>query len=171
MASCETFSEDAYGPEFFKSLIEKLKKESIVNESLYVATRRLPGICYTKSERAIKAASMDFDKIVIVADADGPANRDTVFKRMDVHIHEELKNKVDVIIMDYELEEWICYSLGIHFGGDKPSKALNDWCKINRGTMSGYKKWQLPKFVEDLDFNVLRNCSSFRDFVNAVIYQ
>ena len=108
MASCEIFSEDAYGVEFFKRLIERLKKESSADESLYVATRRLPGICYTASEIAIKNASMDFDKIIVVMDADGPTNRDTVFKRMDVHIHEKIKGKVDVIIIDYELEEWIC---------------------------------------------------------------
>jgi hypothetical protein len=152
-------------------LIERLKKESSADEGLYVATRRLPGICYTASEIAIKNASMDFDKIIVVVDADGPTNRDTVFEKVNVHIHEEIKGKVDVIIMDYELEEWICYSLGIHFGGDKPSNALNDWCKNKRGTKRGYKKRQLPNFVEDLDFNALRNCFSFRDFVNAVIYQ
>jgi len=82
-----------------------------------------------KSERAIKAASIDFDKIVVVVDADGPANRDEVFKRVDVHIVKEIKSKVDVIILDYELEEWICYSFGIQLGADKPFKALSVRCK------------------------------------------
>lgn len=170
MVSCEIFSEDAHGPEFFKRLVEQLKKESIVDKSLYIDTKRLPGICYTKSERAIKAANIDFDKIVVVVDADGPANREEVFKRVDVHIAKEIKSKVEVIILDYELEEWICYSFGIHFAGDKPSKALNGRCKEKRGSKRGYKKWQLPKFVENLDINALRrNCRSFEEFVSILL--
>jgi uncharacterized protein YuzE len=105
-----------------------------------------------------------------VVDADGPANREDVFKRVDVHIAKEIKSKVDVIILDYELEEWICYSFGIHFAGDKPSKALNERCKGKRGSKKGYKKWQLPKFVENLDINALRrNCRSFEEFVSMLL--
>lgn len=170
MVSCEIFSEDAHGPEFFKRLVERLKKENIVDESLYVKTKKFPGICYTKSERAIKAANIDFDKIVIVVDADGPSNREDVFKRVDVHIAKEIKSKVNVIILDYELEEWICYSFGIQLGADKPFKALSDKCKEKRGSKGGYKKWQLPRFVENLDFNALRrNCHSFEDFVSILL--
>ena len=147
-----------------------LKEENIVAKKLYMGTARLPGKCYPKSEKAIKAASIDFDKIIVVVDADGPENRDKVFKEVDVHIVEEIKSKVDVMILDYEIEEWICYSLGIHFGGGKPSSALNEWCKRNKGSKRGYKKWQLPRFVENLDINALRrNCCSFEDFVSILL--
>jgi hypothetical protein len=151
-------------------LVERLKKENIVDKSLYVETKKFPGICYTKSERAIKAASIDFDKIVVVVDADGPANREGVFKGVDVHIAKEIKSKVEVIILDYELEEWICYSFGIPFGEDKPSKVLNERCKEKRGAKSGYRKWQLPRFVENLDINALRrNCRSFEEVVSMLL--
>ena len=148
-------------------MIDRLKKESIVDENLYVDTDRLPEICYTKSERVIKAANRDFDKIIIVVDAEGPANRDRVFEGVDVHIPEEIKSKVDIVILDYMIEEWICYSSRIPFGGDKPSKALNDWCKNTRGTKRGYKKWQLPNFVNNLNIDKLMNYPSFKDFANA----
>lgn len=74
------------------------------------------------------------------------------------------------IILDYELEEWICYSFGIQLGVDKPFKALSDRCKEKRGSKEGYKKWQLPRFVENLDINALRrNCHSFEDFVSILL--
>jgi hypothetical protein len=77
---------------------------------------------------------------------------------------------VDVIILDYELEEWICYSFGMQLGADKPFKALSDKCKEKRGSKGGYKKWQLPRFVENLDFNTLRrNCHSFEDFASILL--
>ncbi len=105
-----------------------------------------------------------------MVDADGPANRVEVFKRVDVHIAKEIKSKVEVIILDYELEEWICYSFGIQFGADKPSKALNERCKEKKGSKRGYKKRQLPKFVKNLDINALRrNCRSFEDFVSILL--
>lgn len=168
MASCEIFSEDAYGPEFFMRLVKKLKEESGLDESLSVATKRLPGICYPKSERAIKAASMSFDRILIVVDAEGPANKNTIFEKVNSHIRREIKSKADIVILDYMIEEWICYSLRINFGSDKPSKVLNDWCKNRRGTKRGYKKWQLPNFVVDLDIGVLMQKPSFRNFIDAL---
>ncbi len=80
MVSCEIFSEDTHGPEFFKRLVERLKK---------------------------------------------------------------------------------CYSFGIHFAGDKPSKALNERCKEKRGSKSGYEKWQLPKFAENFYQTVCKHKDKF----------
>nr|QNO51941.1 hypothetical protein BMINAAJP_00004 [Methanosarcinales archaeon ANME-1 ERB6] len=60
---------------------------------------------------------------------------------------------------------WECTFQGINL-----QKPLNERCKEKRGSKRGYKKWQLPKFVENLDINALRrNCRSFEEFVSILL--
>jgi len=168
MVSCKIFSEDAHGREFFKRLVEKLKRQGVISSNISVNVNRLPGICYTKTKRVLKAAS-DFDRIIILVDADNPANKNTIFQKVSKHIPQDVANKTQVIVIDYEIEEWICQSLGINFGNQKPSEALDIWCRITKGIKKGYKKSRIVQFVDDVanSANTLMQISrTFRDFIN-----
>lgn len=167
--SCKIFSEDAYGPEFFKKLNNKLKREGVLDENLpFEKPQHFPGKCNTKSGRIISTAGYDFDRVVVVVDADDPNKRDDAYSQIEVHLVEEIKSKVYIIVLDYEIEEWICHSLEIDFRNEKPTEALDKWCRVNRG--KGYKKdkWQLPSFVDYLDIEKLMAHTSFRDYIEAV---
>ena len=165
MANIKIFSDDTYGCEFFKKLTNRLKNDKKINVGWSVNTDRLPGKCYTKIERVIRASNLDFEKIVIIADADGPHNKSKVFQEINIHIPEGCKSKTKLIILDYELEEWICCCLGINFQKSKPSEALSDWCRRQRD--NEYKKWQLPNFVKELNTDILQTYPSFKEFVNV----
>lgn len=167
MVSCKIFSEETYGKEFFKKLIKRLKSEDIVDGNLDADSSRLPGKCYSKSERVIKVATLSFDKVAIIADAEGPQNSDDVLNQIYIHIPNPIKSKVEVILLDYMIEEWICVSLGKHWGARKPSEVINDYLMNARGAGKGYKKSELPNFVNGLDISILRrNSPSFQKFIN-----
>jgi hypothetical protein len=72
---------------------------------------------------------------------------------------------VDVIVFEYEAEEWICKSLGIRYGSyTKPSKALNDWLRSKE--RKEHHKRDLPKFVSRLDLSLLnRNDKTFKNLI------
>lgn len=165
MAIYKILSEDFYGKEFFKKLVERLKEENIISKTTQINTDRFHGKCYEKSGRVIKTGVMDFDNVIVVADADNPKNKSKANEEIEKHILKEIKNKVKIIILDYEIEEWICYNFDIKFQYEKPSVALNDWCRKNRGSF--YKKYQLPNFVKELNIKNLLKYPSFNEFVNA----
>jgi len=167
MVSYSIFSDDSYGKPFYQELISRLKKEGIIKRDTIVYPLRLPGKCYHKSERAIKAANQSSDKICIIADAEGPQNRTATLKEIDKHIPEEIKIKVRIVILDYMVEEWVCESLGLKYGGRNPSEVLNEHLMTVRGTKKGYEKSQLPDFVNDLNIDILlEKSSSFNAFVS-----
>ena len=163
MVKFRMFVEDEYGSEFFEKLINRLKEEGLIPEDTTVKSSKPPADCNTKTDRAIKSAlSFGFDRVVLVIDGDG--NPEEKQKIAESHIPPEFKDRVDVIVFEYEAEEWICKSLGIRYGSyTKPSKALNDWLKSKEGRE--YHKRDLPKFVSSLDLSLLRNDKIFKNLV------
>jgi len=71
-----------------------------------------------------------------------------------------LKTPVRILLFEYEIEEWICKSLGYHWS-TKPSEELK--------LREGYAKHRLPDYVHKLDFEKLKkNCNSFREFLKIL---
>jgi len=161
------FTEDTYGRDFIKGLVSRLKIEGLIKSEIGVNVRRLAGICNSKMQRQIKAAAITHEKIIVIADADGKPIQE-IRKRILYHVPPDLQKIVRTIILRYEIEEWICISLGLHIT-KKPSIELDEYIKKKeKDAKSGYKKYMLPKFVETLNINRLENYNSFKEFINAL---
>ncbi|RLI85578.1 MAG: hypothetical protein DRP01_05910 [Archaeoglobales archaeon] len=83
---------------------------------------------------------------------DGDRNPEKKRENAELHIPSDLKDRVDVIVFEYEAEEWICKSLSVKYGNVKPSKALNHWLKTKKGRE--YHKRDLPRFVVDKELKL-----------------
>jgi len=183
------FTEDAYGVEFFKKLILRLKKEGFVNPNIIVHTKRLAGKCHTKIGRQISASLMDYDRVLVVVDGEGhdirKVEREEVLRHVEKHIARKtahhsrktlrkyLSEKLKVIVLDYMIEEWVCRGLGINFR-TSPVRDLDIWLRKNKGLRHGYEKGMLPYFVFGertfpmIDINSLINYPSFKNFLSAL---
>ncbi|ASJ01863.1 hypothetical protein A3L09_00605 [Thermococcus profundus] len=160
--------EDAYGGEFFKRVLKRLNELGMLSRN--VRLKRLSGrknpihvpyLCNSKLDRMILAASTSSpDTIIVVYDGDGPSTYHKRFNDAKSHIPKNIKTSVRVFLFEYEIEEWICRSLGITWD-TKPSDELKR--KIR------YKKSLLPTYADKLDFDKLkRNCKSFRKFLEIL---
>jgi len=156
------FTEDSYGKFFIKRLVYgklNLKKE--------IRVQRLAGVCYTKSTRQIIAASSDCNKIVILVDGDDEPEK--VRSSMEGHIRKAQEKvyclNIYLIVVDTEIEEWVCEGLGICYGR-KPSEDLNRYLQQNFGYM--YRKSMLPDFASKVDPTKLSENKSFVRFMKAL---
>ena len=164
MVKFRMFVEDEYGPEFFERLINRLKVEGLISKDTVAKPCKLPADCNMKIDKAIKSSlTFGFSRAILVIDGDGDPEEKQ--KRAESHIPPKFKDRVDVIVFEYEAEEWICKSLGIRYGRYiKPSKALNDWLRCKEG--KEYHKRDLPKFVSRLDLSLLnRNDKTFKNLI------
>jgi len=122
MAIVKVYTEDSYGVSFFQSLINELKNDGDIDNSLKCVVKRIPGICSAKFTRLMNLEVEEYDKIIINVDADG--DLPNTIKRERKHIPQGSENKVQYILNDYEIEEWILYSKNISYNG-KPSKKMS----------------------------------------------
>jgi hypothetical protein len=151
--------EDSYGTDFFKELINRLKSENMISDGLHVNTDRFYGPCNTKLKGQMKAITFQrgYNFFIIVADAHGkPANE--IKSDIECHIPEDLKEITHMVILNYEIEEWICVSLNIKIN-DKPSNILR--------RRFGYEKYKLKDYVPKLNFKRLKNYQSFNEFIKV----
>lgn len=154
----KVFCEDAYGREFFKRLVNWLKDEKKVPRALQMTVDRLAGLCNTKSERQIRAAASISDRIIVVVDAHG-RQAEKVEREVLEHVPNRLRKNVQTIVLDYEIEEWVCVSRHLRFG-NKPSDTLKH--------QIDYEKYKLPSLVSELNFDILMNYKSFAEFVKCL---
>jgi len=159
-------TEDAYGGEFFKRLLIRLNRHGLTDVRLKKIRGRknpihAPFLCDPKLNRIIKAAELSRpDFILVVYDGDGPSQYDSRKNDVEKHIPKGVKTPVKILLFEYEIEEWICRSLGYNWS-TKPSDELK---KRER-----YAKHKLPDYVDKLDFEKLKkNCNSFREFLRLV---
>ncbi|CAG0983357.1 hypothetical protein METP2_02117 [Methanosarcinales archaeon] len=154
-------SEDDYGGAFLKNVIEQLKNKNIVGNVTVKATKPMRPLCNLKLDRILKAFDNSCDKIIIILDSDGPENHESRYANIKRHVPDDLKTTVEIILTDYEIEEWICLSKNLKWTHSKPSDALKN--------KDGYIKSRLPKYADELDFDVLSNkCKSFKAFLAAL---
>ncbi len=159
------YTEDTYGVDFFRELVYRLQEEGHVGDFTLRALK-LAGLCREKMKRQIIASAGDYCKVIVVVDGDGK-ERNEVHKRVMEHVPVEIQDKVQAIIFQFMIEEWICNGLNIRYR-DKPSQDLNDWLRDTRGYKNKYEKYMLPNFVGDLDFQKLQNDANFNSFIDTL---
>ena len=147
--------EDKFGPSFIKQVFRKKSEEGLFSGRISDARRSLIN---NKMTRMISAAISSADRIIILMDADGGplADKEEEIKK---YVDKKDLDRVRVVLLDNEIEEWICYSLGIKTNG-KPSDALAE--------KKGYKKRDLLKYVSKIDCTKLKNCQSFNRLISVL---
>lgn len=158
-------TEDYYGPEFFKDLVDRLKRERFIEVSQRIKSEWFPGKCNPKLTRMLIPKSHILCKIIVVVDAEGGSKVDAK-NRVNQHIPDNLKPVTKYIVFSYCIEEWICEGLGIGRSSyQHPVDCLNDHLRNTKG--EDYEKHMLPDFVEEIDITrLLNNNQEFRDFLN-----
>jgi len=159
-------TEDTYGGEFFKRLLNRLRNEGLADIRLKKLSGRknpihAPYLCNPKLGKIIRASELSRPEfILLVYDGDGPSTYAKRKRDVEKHIPRNIKTPVKVLLFEYEIEEWICRSLD-HNWSTKPSDELK--------RRYGYAKHKLPDYVNKLDFRKLRkNCKSFQEFLRIV---
>jgi len=155
-------SEDDYGAEFLKNVIAQLKTKKLVGNVTVKGSKPMRPLCNFKLDRILKSFDTSCDKIIIMLDSDGPEKTENRRANIERHVPDDLETPVEIILTDYEIEEWICISKNLNWKNSKPSEKLK--------MEFGYVKSSLPKFAADLDFDKLqKNCKSFKDFLKALM--
>ena len=114
---------------------------------------------YGLISRIAKAATRIADRVIILMDADGKPHAEWT-RHIESFLGGVDMNCIRIVLLDHEIEEWLCYSKGIKFDG-KPSKILKDH-------LPSYTKNQLPKYASKLDCEKLKTCSSFKRLIVAL---
>jgi hypothetical protein len=154
-------SEDDYGGAFLKSVIAQLKNKKMIGNIVVKASKPMRPLCNFQLDRILKSFDTSCDKIIIILDSDDPQNYKSRYANVKRHVPDNLKTPVEIILTDYEIEEWICYSKDLKWKHNKPSNELK--------LKFGYIKSSLPKYAAELDFDILgKNCKSFKDFLDAL---
>jgi len=169
--SCKILIEDEQGVLFFRELVHRLKNSNFIPSNLKIDVDAViqGGPCNFKQTRVIKTTVNSFNKVILIFDADGPDKIDLKRNQMKIHIPKDKSQLIDMIILDYEIEEWICKSLDISIG-DKPSIELDKYLKkISKGRKS-YHKSDLHSFSKVIDFDKLQKNPnySFKIFINSL---
>lgn len=154
-------SEDSYGKGFFKELTNRLKNEQIISK-FHVSVNRFYGPCNIKLEKQLKVyfELREFSNIIIFVDADGKSIEE-IKRRIEIHIERCYEGSVKIIILKYEIEDWLCISENIKIRCNKPSKILKETKK--------YKKCRLKQYVPKLNFKKLcEECETFNDFLSIL---
>jgi len=153
-------SEDDYGGAFLKNVIALLKNKKLVGNVSVKGSKPMRPLCNFKLDRILKSFDGSCDKIIIMLDSDGPENLESRRKNIIRHVPDDLETPVEIILAEYEIEEWVCISKNLKCKHSKPSDELKK---------EGYTKSSLPKYASDLDFDKLqKNCKSFKEFLNAL---
>lgn len=166
------FTEDSQGKAFFRELIKRLKDTNEINHHLKTSIDSIPGNspCCSKQTRVFSTVTY-FEKIIIIFDSDGIENRNNKIEKMKIHIPQEFSDKFFLILCEEEIEEWICKSLNIDYNNQKPSKALNNYCRERSRGKSEYHKSNLKNYVNIIDIEVLKTIEnySFQLFLNELV--
>ncbi|MCG3109360.1 hypothetical protein L3N51_01650 [Metallosphaera sp. J1] len=150
-------SEDTYGCEFIRGILEKLKSLRRVDESAWFAdcysVRGKQNVMSSKTERILKRLDSKCDKILIFVDRDDD-NLDDLQNSLNSLERVVGKNKIHPVIFDPEIEEWIKPD------DPKPSQYLKQHMD--------YDKSNLPRMVDTVPLDLLERKRSFQDFLGAV---
>jgi hypothetical protein len=162
--------EDRYGKPFFEKFVERLKNEELIRTSQKVDVKHLPGKCYPKTDRVLRALDFkDISKIIIVADAEG-GDLEHAREEVEQHVPNHLKDLTRYVILPYSIEDWLCD--GLNIGGSKsiPSfQRLRSYVRNTRG--ESYEKNMLPEFASKIDIELLRGKNEeFKKFIDYLNY-
>lgn len=147
--------EDCFGIYFIKSLFKKKSDSGLFSGKLITAKQQPIN---HKMSRIVKIAMGKADRIVILMDADGES-LEAKTSHIKSFLHDVDMSFVRIVLLDHEIEEWICYSQDISFD-EKPSKVLK--------VRLSYQKNQLPRYASKLDCEKLKTCPSFERLISAL---
>ena len=150
--------EDHFGPQFIKTVFRKKSEEGLFPGTL-INARRSP--ISTKLTRIVEISTERTDHTIILMNADGQA-LDEKTEKIKQHVNSKHLNRVSIILFDYNMEEWICYSLGLKLNA-KPSEIL--WNKFK------YKNDQLLSYAKKLDCDKLKSCPSFQRLLRELAHK
>ncbi len=154
-------SEDDYGAEFLKNVIAQLKTKKLVGNVTVKGSKPMLPLCNSKLDRILKSFDSSCDRIIIMLDSDGPQNLEYRYTNIKRHVPNNMITPVEIILTDYEIEEWICLSKNLKWKHSKPSEELKN--------NFGYTKSSLPRYASELDFDELRKkCRSFIAFLDVL---
>ena len=157
------FTEDTYGTDFIKKLLHR--------QRINVDAKRLAGICYPKIVRQLKAAALDYQKVIILADGDwNPQQTKQKLQEHIAHINPKLRQKIHLVIVQSEIEEWITTALDILLKpGQKPSKLLTQHLRRKtRNPKTEYQKHMLPKLAEQINTQKLSKNPSYQKLIKTL---
>ncbi|RLE96561.1 MAG: hypothetical protein DRJ63_10395 [Thermoprotei archaeon] len=165
-------TEDTYGKVFFEKIVRKLKERGVLFRGRGIDVKSVSAKpCDAKLSRVLEQLSVpapykhNYFRIVVVMDGDGRPRE--VCEKIRFHVPYSCSGIVKIVVVDYELEEWICLCLGIRYSG-KPSVELSRYLEAKRGIR--YRKRYLPRFADELDIDVLlKKSESFRKFYNSLL--
>ncbi len=149
--------EDSYGPSFIQKFIKKKQEEgSFTNVRIVNAVKITIS---SKMSRVAYGIQGLCDRIIIMVDADGKPAKDKreCVKRLTSDNRTVLP---EIVVFKNEIEDWICYSMGVDPGSAKPSSVLKH--KV------GYKKKRLGQFSHEIDCSKLDQCESFQELRSAL---
>jgi len=100
--------EDHYGLDFLRNLINRLKNEEGLKESLCrrnIKIETLPGKFNSKTRNIIRTRAVlnPIDRIIIIADAEGGSVEETK-ARLEEHVPEDMRSKTYYIIFKWNKE-------------------------------------------------------------------
>jgi hypothetical protein len=156
--------EDKYGVGFLEDLIQRMKNGHII-PIVPVSVTKFYGPCNPKTDKQLKVFAFmnNYDSFVVLADTDGNPQME-VRRRVIQHIPAELQDSTDLVLFDYEIEDWLLVNQGIPWTliskSFKPSAFLKE--------RTGYEKHRLRQHAQRLDIPKLkRQCRSFREFIEC----
>ncbi len=119
-------SEDDYGAEFLKNVIAQLRTKKLVGNATVKGSKPMRPLCNFKLDRILKSFDASCDKIIIILDSDGPEKMENRRANIERHVPDDLETPVEIILTDYEIEEWICVSKNLIWKHSKPSDELKN---------------------------------------------
>lgn len=150
------FCEDKYGEPFLKELAARLKNEGLMKRSKGMDAHMFYKPCNSKLSHQLRTLSLNpISQFIILVDCDGH-NTEEIKTRVQHHIPCNLRNKTQIILFDYEIEDWLCVGLG---------ESVNEKTYEKMKKKFNYEKHQLPDFVSRLDIDKLKLYPSFVKFL------
>jgi hypothetical protein len=156
--------EDRYGIGFLEDLILRMKNDNLIPR-VPVSVTKFYGPCNPKTDSQVKAFAYmsNYDSFVVVADTDGNLQTEVRVK-VSQHIPTELQDSTDLVLLDYEIEDWLLINEDIPWAlvskNSKPSAILRE--------RIGYEKHRLRQYAQRLNIAKLRRqCRSFNEFIEC----
>jgi len=158
---------------FTKKFVERILGKMSISAKIEVKSR--PGVrpCDHRLGRIVKLYSTSpresgkYCKIVIIVDGDGREVKH-IQQAVLEHLEESGQSVIRVVVLDYEIEEWVCDSLGVKYGQYRmPKEELRHYLRSKKG--KEYRPRDLPKYADLVDPKKLKEINrSFRELVGMI---
>ena len=106
------YTEDTYAQPALRILTNKLKQKQIIPNHK-ITIKPIPGICSTKHTRMLRAATIEYDRVIVFVDGEGNPAKEA--QRQQSHLPREprLRQKTTIIVLHNSIEELILHAQNI----------------------------------------------------------